>query len=142
MATTQSTRTPDTAGTSGRRDRSPLYSSLIGLAALGVVLQGLWAGLFIREGKEVNDSWVHVHALDGEITIALALVATIVAIVQLRHRRGLVVGSIVFTVLLVLEAFIGGLVGSHQALQEIHFPLALALVGLAVWLPLRASQRA
>jgi heme A synthase len=52
-----------------------------------------------------------------------------------------VVGSIVFTVLLVLEAYIGGEVGGHPALQVVHFPLAMALLGLAVWLPLRASLR-
>jgi heme A synthase len=139
MATTNDIRT---TGTTGRSDRSPLYSSLIGLAALGVVLQGLWAGIFIREGKDVRESWVTVHAIGADITIALAVIATVVAFVQLRHRREIVVGSIVFTVLLALEAFIGGLVGGHQNLQAVHFPLALALVGLAVWLPLRASQRA
>jgi heme A synthase len=121
--------------------RSALYSSLIGLAALGVLLQAVWAGLFIREGQDNNNTFVEVHARGAEITLALAVVATVVALVRLRGRRDLVVGSAVFTVLLVLEAFLGGLIGEHSALQVLHFPLALALMGLAVWLPLRARRR-
>jgi hypothetical protein len=52
-----------------------------------------------------------------------------------------VVGSIAFTVLLVLEAYLGGLIGDHAGLTVIHFPLAMALMGLAVWLPFRATRR-
>src|SRR5918911_226288 len=91
------------------RTRHPVYSVLIGLATLGVLLQGLWAGLFVHEGQDFEERWVKVHALDGEITIALAALATVVAFFLLRRRRmDLVVGTAVFTVLLVLEAYIGG----------------------------------
>jgi heme A synthase len=114
---------------------------VIGLAALAVLLQGVWAGLFIREGQRNDDTWVTVHAHGAEVAIGLALIATIVALVQLRERKDLVVGSAVFTLLLVVEAYVGGLVGEHSRLQVIHFPLAMALLGLAVWLPLRASRR-
>jgi heme A synthase len=124
------------------RVRDPVYSGLIGLAALGVLLQALWAGLFVREGEDFQASWVQVHAIDGEVTILLALVATVVAVVRMRRtRRDLVVGSAVFTVLLVVEAYIGGRIGSTAALTAVHFPLAMALMGLAVWLPLRATRR-
>ena len=122
--------------------RDPVYSAIIGLATLGVLLQGLWAGLFVREGEDFRASWVEVHAIDGEVTILLALVATVVAVVRMRRtRRDLVVGSAVFTVLLVVEAYIGGRIGSTAALTAVHFPLAMALMGLAVWLPLRATRR-
>jgi MYXO-CTERM domain-containing protein len=124
------------------RTRHPLFSALIGLATLGVLLQGLWAGLFVHEGQEYQQNWVEVHALDGEATLALAALATVVAFVLLRRRRkDLVIGSAVFTVLLVLEAYIGGLIGDRSGLTAVHFPLALALMGLAVWLPLRATRR-
>jgi len=126
----------------GARSRHPLYSGLIGLATLGVLLQGLWAGLFVQEGEDYKESWVEVHALDGEITIALAALATVAAFVLLRPRRkDLVVGSAVLTVLLVLEAYIGGEIGGSPRLTAIHFPLALALMGLAVWLPVRSTRR-
>jgi heme A synthase len=133
-------RTPS-AESSTERPHSPLYGAVIGLAALAVLLQGVWAGLFIREGQRNDDTWVTVHAHGAEVAIGLALIATIVALVQLRERKDLVVGSAVFTLLLVVEAYVGGLVGEHSRLQVIHFPLAMALLGLAVWLPLRASRR-
>ena len=123
------------------RPRSPLYSAVIGLSGLAVLLQGVWAGIFIREHQDYPHSWIEVHAHGGEVAIALALVATVIAFVQLRSRRDVVVGSIVFTLLLALEAYIGGEVGAHPGLQAVHFPLAMALMGLAVWLPLRASLR-
>lgn len=125
------------------RTSHPAYSALVGLAALGVLLQGLWAGLFVHEGKEYEASWVSVHATGADITIALAAIATVVAFVTMRRTRtDLVVGTAAFTVVLLLEAFIGGLIGDHGALTAVHFPLAMALMGLAVWLPLRARGRA
>jgi len=123
------------------RSTNRLYSALVGLSTLVVLLQGLWAGLFIQEGVDYNDSWVEVHARGADLAIALALAATVVALVKLRPRHDLVVGSIAFTVLLVLEAYLGGLIGDHAGLTVIHFPLAMALMGLAVWLPFRATRR-
>lgn len=131
----------DTPTTRPVRPTSRLYSILIGLSTLVVLLQGLWAGLFVQEGQDYKDSWVEVHSRGAEVAIALALVATVVALVKLRSRRDLVIGSVVFTVLLVLEAYLGGLIGDHANLTAIHFPLAMALMGLAVWLPVRASRR-
>jgi heme A synthase len=122
------------------RARSPLYSALVGLASLGVLLQGVWAGLFIREHADYDSHWVAVHSLDGQVTTALALVATAVAFVQLRAQRDLVLGTALLTVLLVVEVALGEGVGRSHALQAVHIPLALALMGLAVWLPLRARR--
>jgi heme A synthase len=122
------------------RERSPLFSALIGLASLGILLQGVWAGLFIHENHPFRDNWVGVHSIGASVVGALALVAAIVALVQLRHRRDLVVGSVVFFLLLVVEIFLGGLIGGTPGLAAVHIPLALALMGFAVWLPLRAAR--
>jgi len=129
------------ADTRAARPTSRLFSILIGLSTLLVLLQGLWAGLFIHEGQDYDDRWVTVHATGGEVAIALALVATVVAIVKLRPRRDIVVASAAYTVLLVLEAYLGGLIGDHASLTAVHIPLAMALMGLAVWLPVRATRR-
>ncbi len=59
-----------------------------------------------------------------------------------RHRPDLVAGSAVFTLALVAEAYVGGEVGNHPGLTALHFPLAMSLMALAVWLPLRARHRA
>ena len=124
-----------------RQRTSRLYSVLIGLSTLVVLLQGLWAGLFVQEGQDYKDSWVTVHARGAEVAIGLAVVATVVAIVKLRSRLDLVIASVAFTLLLILEAFLGGLIGDHAVVTAIHFPLAMALMGLAVWLPIRAVRR-
>jgi hypothetical protein len=143
FSVTSNQRTTDMASTTGRgsRPRHPIYSALIGLAVLGVLLQGLWAGLFAHEGRDYQENWVEVHALDGEVTIALAALATVAALAFLRHRRELVVGTAVLTVLLILEAYIGGRIGGTARLTAVHFPLALALTGLAVWLSVRSTRR-
>ena len=129
---------PDATPPATDRPRSPLYSALIGLVALGVLLQGVWAGLFIREDQHYVSRWVAVHSLDGQVTAALALVATVVAFVQLRARRDLVLGTAVLTLLLVAEIGLGASLDAAQGLLALHIPLALAIMALAVWLPLRA----
>lgn len=121
--------------------RNRLYSVLIGLATLTILLQALWAGLFIHEGKDYQDNWVSVHARGGEVAIALAAVASVVAVTKLRGRRDLVIGTIALTVLLVLEAYVGGLIEDHAELTAVHIPLGMALMGLAVFLPVRAARR-
>ena len=118
--------------------RSVAYSVLIGLTSLAILLQGVWAGIFIREGKDNNDTWVTVHARGADVAIVLAIAATIVAFVQLRERRDLLIGTAVLAVLLILEAYLGGLIGNSPAVEIVHFPLAMLLIALAVYLPLRA----
>jgi hypothetical protein len=134
--TTTSER-PETASSSGVHST---YSALIGVAAFAILLQGLWAGLFIGHQGE---GWVEVHAVGGEVAIASAAAASLLVIWKLRSRRDLLIGTLLVTVLLVLEAYLGGLIADeHQdALTAVHVPLAMALISLAVWLPLRATRR-
>ena len=124
----------------GQLATSRLFTILTGLAALVIVLQGAWAGLFIHEGHDYQQGWVDVHARGGDTAIGLALAASVVALVKLRSRPGLIVGSIALMVLLALEAFLGGLIGDSPTMTIVHFPLALALMALAVWLPLRSRR--
>ena len=138
-----STRTTIETDRAATAERHPVYSALIGLATLGVLLQGLWAGLLVREGEDYRDNWVHVHDIGAQATIALAALSTVAAFVWLRHsRRDLLVASAVFTVLLLVEAYLGGEIGKRAWLTAVHFPLAMALMGLAVWIPLRTLRRA
>jgi heme A synthase len=126
--------------TTPTRERSGLFSALVGLASLAILLQAVWAGIFIRQGQGYDGTWVTVHARGAEVAVALALAAAVVAFWRLRSRRDLVVGSAVLVVLLALEAYLGGEVADHPGLQVVHFPLALALMALAVWLPFRARR--
>src|SRR4051794_30503422 len=127
-------------------DQGPrrVFAALTGLAALAILLQGLWAGKFLeRDGeRDAAESWIEVHATGGEVAIALAALATIWALFRLRHRRDLVIGGVVLTVLLILEAYIGGLIvdDGKDSLTPLHIPFALLLMAVAVWLPFRAGQ--
>jgi heme A synthase len=132
------TTTASSAKTSS--ERSTMYVALLGLASLVVLFQAVWAGLFIREGKDNNDTWVNVHARGADLAIVLAIAAAVVVFLRMRDRRDLLIGTIAFAVALVLEAYLGGLIGDSPAVEVVHFPLALALMGLAVWLPLRARR--
>lgn len=122
------------------RTSSPTFTVLTALAGLTVLLQGVWAGLFIHEGQDFQHGWVEVHSRGAEVAIVLAAAASIVAIVKLRSRPWLVAGGIVFTLLLVLESFLGGLIGDAPAVSAVHIPLALLLMAMAVALPLRAAR--
>lgn len=141
---TTSTAPRSTEPTSGRRS-SPAYTALVGLTSLVVLLQGLWAGIFLEHDgeRDAAESWVEVHARGADVAIALAAVATVVAFVKLRERRDLWLGTGALTVVLVLESYLGGLIVDQgkDVLTAVHVPLAMALMGLAVWLPLRARAR-
>ncbi|MHA6794764.1 hypothetical protein ACVGVM_14825 [Pseudonocardia bannensis] len=137
--------TADTKRTDAGRASSTLYSVLIGLTALTLLLQGLWAGIFLEHdgARDAAKNWIDVHARGADIAIALAAAATIVAFVKLRARRVLWLGSLALTILLLLEAYLGGLIRDEgqDALTAVHVPLAMALIGLVVWLPLHAIRR-
>jgi heme A synthase len=124
------------------RTNTALLGALAGLTSLGVLLQGLWAGLFLPVGKGGNydDTWVAVHSWGARITLLLALVTTVVAFVRHRSRRELWTGALVLTVLLVIESVLGAAIsdGSSGTAAAFHVPLALLIMSLTVWLPLRA----
>ena len=125
--------------------RNKAYSALIGVTTLLILLQGLWAGIFLQHDgqRDAAQSWIDVHARGADLSIVLAAAATAVAFWKMRQRRDLWIGTGVLTVALVLESYIGGLIvdASKDVLTAVHVPLAMVLVGLAVWLPLRARQR-
>jgi hypothetical protein len=117
-----------------------LYRAFVGLAALGILLQGLWAGIFIRPGGAYDATWVTVHARGAEVTIAFAVIATAIVFWKMRARRDLLIGTGALVVLLAFEAYIGGEIFPNTGLTALHVPLALALMALAVWLPLRSRR--
>ena len=142
--TTYPSAGPDDPFGPSTRPVSRLYRVLIGLSALAVLLQGLWAGIFLEHDgqRDAASSWVEVHARGADVAIALAAAATVAAFVTMRARRDLWAGTAALTVLLVLESYLGGLIvdQSKDVLTAVHVPLAMALVALVVWLPLRARS--
>ena len=147
MTTTAPSRPTDGHHSVSRPDNragSALFSALIGLAALAVLLQGLWAGIFLEHdgGRDQAGSWIDVHARGADIAIVLAALAAVVAFWKLRERRELWIGSVVVVVLLVIESWLGGQIrdAGKDSLTALHVPLAMALMGLVVWLPFRAAR--
>jgi heme A synthase len=142
MTATATTRQPTTDPT---RPRTALYRVLSSLTALAVILQGLWAGIFLEHDgeRDAAASWIDAHARGADVAIVLGLLATVAAFVRLRSRRDLWLGSGVLAVLLIVEAYIGGLIRDEgkDTLTAVHVPLAMAVLALAVWLPVRAGRR-
>jgi hypothetical protein len=130
MATTETTT----------RKPHPVWSALVGLTSLGVLLQGLWAGLFLRRGAGGRSTWVAIHQHAGETTVLLALLATVAAVIWLRARRDLLFGTALLFVLLVVELVLGYTIEDSSGAVAVHVPLALLLMGLAVWLPMAARR--
>jgi hypothetical protein len=52
------------------------------------------------------------------------------------------IGSATLVVLLAFESYLGGLIRDQgkDTLTAVHVPLALAIMALAVWLPVRSRQ--
>jgi len=138
------TMKPDRGSVTHHRPRSVLFSVLTGLTGLVVVLQGVWAGIFLEHdgGRKAAAGWIDVHARGADLAILLALVATIVAVWRLRSRKDLWVGSAVLLVLLLVETYIGGVIrdAGTDVLTAVHVPLAMVIMGLVVWLPLRSRH--
>jgi hypothetical protein len=138
---TTSGRPRSTQGEAPARTVHPVWSALVGLASLGVLLQGLWAGLFLRPDAGGRGTWVALHQHGAEATVVLALLATVAAAVWMRARRDLVVATAVFLVLLLAEMFLGMAIDASSGAVVVHVPLAMLLMGMAVWLPMAARRR-
>ncbi|SDF31627.1 hypothetical protein SAMN05660485_03075 [Blastococcus fimeti] len=129
----------DATTTTAARRAHPAHSALVGLASLGVLLQGVWAGLFLG-GSDDYGTWASVHQHGGEATVLLASLATVAALVWLRGNRPVLVGTTLLFVLLVVELLLGMAIDGTRTAVVVHIPLAMLLLGLAVWLPTAARR--
>lgn len=124
----------------------PVFSILLGISAVAVLLQGLWAGIFLEHDghRDAASSWIDVHARGGDVALLFAALATVYALWKRRGRKDLWIGGAVYTVLIAFEAWIGGLIRDNGAdtLTALHVPLAMAIMALAVWLPLKGRRGA
>ncbi|MFN2539253.1 MAG: hypothetical protein ABR549_14040 [Mycobacteriales bacterium] len=124
--------------------RAPVFSWLTGLTALAVFAQFVFAGLFLRyDGKRDDSSgWINAHAWGAHVGTVLAIVTAVYAIVWLRQRRDLLVGSVVLAALFLVESYLGGVIrdDAKDSLTAVHVPIAFLVTALVVWLPLRARK--
>ncbi len=73
----------------------------------------------------------------------MTLIATVVGFAKLRHRRDLWIGSAILTLVLLAEAYVGGLIrdDSKDTLTAIHVSLGMLAMGLLAALGVRALRR-
>jgi hypothetical protein len=121
-----------------QRNAARIYPWFLAVSALAIVLQGLWAGIFLEHDgqRDSAGSWIDVHATGGEVAIFFSGLAAVVAFLGLRDRKPLWIGAGTLTALLVGEAYIGGLIRDNgkDSLTPVHVPLAIAIMALATWL--------
>ena len=123
------------------RGRETLLCALVFLAGLGVLLQGLWAGIFLEHdgSRDAAGSWIDVHARGADISIGVACLAFVLSVLWFRRDSGLIAGLAAFIVVMFAESYIGGLIRDNgkDTLTSVHVPLAMAAMGLAAWLAAR-----
>ncbi|MCU1602257.1 MAG: hypothetical protein JWO22_2966 [Frankiales bacterium] len=124
--------------------RDPLFSALTGVIALVVLMQFVFAGVFLRyDGKrDDSSSWIDAHAMGAHIGTVLAVIAAVYAVVRLRARKDLLIGSVLLAVLFLVESYIGGAIrdDGKDSWTAIHIPIAFLLTAVVVWLPMRARK--
>ena len=119
----------------------PGYAALVGLVALAILLQGIFAGVFIEPGS--HSGALNAHDVNADVALGLAIVAAGYAIAFLRDTApALVIGSVVLVALLIALVAIGhAITGSgDDDLTPVHVPLALFAFGLTIWLSVRARS--
>ena len=126
------------------RQKNSVFSALIGISALAVLLQGLWAGIFLEHDghRDAASSWIDVHARGADVALFFAVLGTVYALWKRRSRKDLWLGGMVFSALIVVESYIGGLIrdDGKNTLTAVHVPIAMVIMGIAVWLSLRSAR--
>lgn len=121
-----------------------LFTSVVGLAALIVLLQGVFAGVFLEHDgeRDASANWIDAHAWGAHIATLLSVLAAVLAVAKLRQSRPLMYGSVALAVLLLIESYLGGAIRdeSKDVLTVVHVPLAMAIMGVAVWLSFTAAK--
>src|SRR5579862_8977808 len=116
----------------------PPYAALIGLTSFAILLQGIFAGVFVEPGS--HPGWLNAHDINADVALGLSVASAGYALVLLRRAApSLAVGAVVLALLLVALVAIGhAITGSRDnGLTPVHVPLALLAFGVTVWLSAR-----
>lgn len=112
------------------------FVRLVGLTAVGVLLQAVTAGVFVSQ--DGRDSWINVHGVIADVTWVLALVTAVYGYKRLRpngDRRLWMTAAFLF-VLALAQTGVGHLITDEgmDSLIAVHVPLAMLIFGVATWL--------
>jgi len=117
------------ARTRGRDIAAPRLTAVLGLIlAVGVLVQGLTAGLFLQG----DHPWIAWHEALGNLLIVPPLVGLVAALVLLRRHPDppFVLAARIVLVLLVATVIVTGHAG--RDLLAVHIPAAIGVVGISV----------
>lgn len=120
-----------------------MFTGLAWVIAVGIVLQGLWAGEMLN--RSAGEGWQTVHQITAYILVILSLIAAVIAAVSLRRTRpGLVWPSVGLFVLMIIQTGLGQAMsdGGAHAVIAAHVPVAVLLMGVSVYVALAASRPA
>lgn len=128
--------TTDHAAASTTVDRSDakVLSMILGVAALLILLQGLWAGVFMNASGSSHHTWVEIHGHSGEALALVGVFAFVWAVLKMRARHDVLIGTAILAVALIVEVLVGMAGGGGLV---VHIPLALIAMSITVWLPTR-----
>lgn len=118
-----------------------IFSIVNGLTLLGVLLQAVWAGLFVDQAG--RDMWITVHEIGGFVVVLLALVTALVAAVLLRRAgSALTLGAVGLLVLIVVQTGLGEAItkSGREELIVSHVPLAMLIFGLGIYLSIAGAR--
>lgn len=119
----------------------PVFAALVGLIALAILLQAVFAGEFVNHAN--TSGWLDAHDVGGDVTAGLAVFTAGFAFAALRSAaRSLVIGAAVLALAVIAQVEIGHAITGNgdNGLLVLHIPLALATFGLTIWLSVKARQ--
>ncbi len=117
----------------------PIFASLVGLTALAILLQAVFAGEFIQRGT--HSSWRSAHDVNADVVVGLTVLTAVFALVRLRAAaRSLAIGAVVLAVAVIVQVVIGHAItqSNDDGLVVVHVPLAMLIFALTIWLSVRA----
>jgi membrane-associated PAP2 superfamily phosphatase len=121
-----------------------LFAPLVGVTTAGVLLQAITAGLFMALRRQGGEGWIVAHDVIADVTVLVAIVAAVIALVAVRRSRPRVAWSAVaLAVLLILQTLVGHLMADAKlgGLVAVHVPLALIIFGGTIWLSIQSRTR-
>lgn len=116
-------------------------AAIVGVLALGVLVQAVTSGVFVREPH--RDGWINAHSGVAYVVALLALAAVVVAVGMWRGKVGapvVIAETVALLVAVVVQVGIGQQIGeldtagTHPGLLAVHIPLALIIFGIALHL--------
>ena len=116
------------------------FSALTGLTSLAIFLQAVTAGEFVSQDH--REVWIGIHNIISDVTLVLALVTAIFALMTLRKfAPALASIAVVLFVLVLAQTAIGHLITDAHAdgWIGVHVPLAFVIFGMTAWISFRAT---